>query len=233
MVRLGSSRAQCRETVGVALATLLVSACGLAAGLLISGCSSSNQTGLVNMWRDRYQNQPMSKLLIVGFQKDLAARRNWEDPFAEELRKQGVTAVPSYTLFPGDLPDTQQVVEVVGRDGYDGVVMTRPLSSTVEIKWVPGYVREVPSLQYATWSSVYHDYHRGVYEPDSVETHVLVSVRDRSVEHARAGTPRLDRDHGTDLGSAGVAGDQREDRSRAEGAGASRLALKTASPRSW
>src|SRR5688572_188903 len=173
MVRLGSSRAQCRETVGVALATLLVSACGLAAGLLISGCSSSNQTGLVNMWRDRYQNQPMSKLLIVGFQKDLAARRNWEDPFAEELRKQGVTAVPSYTLFPGDLPDTQQVVEAVGRDGYDGVVMTRPLSSTVEIKWVPGYVREVPSLQYATWSSVYHDYHRGVYEPDSVETHVL------------------------------------------------------------
>jgi hypothetical protein len=173
MVRLGSSRAQCRETVGVARATLLVSACGLAAGLLISGCSSSNQTGLVNMWRDRYQNQPMSKLLIVGFQKDLAARRNWEDPFAEELRKQGVTAVPSYTLFPGDLPDTQQVVEAVGRDGYDGVVMTRPLSSTIEIKWVPGYVREVPSLQYATWSSVYHDYHRGVYEPDSVETHVL------------------------------------------------------------
>jgi hypothetical protein len=159
--------------VGVALATLLVSGCGLAAGLLLSGCSSSNQSGLVNMWRDRYQNQPMSKLLIVGFQKDLAARRNWEDPFAEELRKQGATAVPSYTLFPGDLPDTQQVVAAVGRDGYDGVVMTRPLSSTVEIKWVPGYVREVPSLQYATWSSVYHDYHRGVYEPDSVETYVL------------------------------------------------------------
>jgi hypothetical protein len=173
MVRRGSSRPRCRARVGVALATLLVSGCGLAAGLLLSGCSSSNQSGLVNMWRDRYQNQPMSKLLIVGFQKDLAARRNWEDPFAEELRKQGATAVPSYTLFPGDLPDTHQVVEAVGRDGYDGVVMTRPLSSTVEIKWVPGYVREVPSLQYATWSSVYHDYHRGVYEPDSVETYVL------------------------------------------------------------
>lgn len=173
MVRRGLSRPRGRATVGVALTALLVSACGLAAGLFIAGCSSSNQSGLVNMWRDRYQNQPMSKLLIIGLQKDLASRRNWEDPFAQELTKHGVTAVPSYTLFPGDLPDTQQVVEVVVRDGYDGVVMTRPLSSTVEIKWVPGYVREVPSLQYASWRSVYDDYHRRVYEPGYVETYVL------------------------------------------------------------
>ena len=115
-----------------------------------------------------------SKLLIIGIQKDQATRRNWEDRFTEELTKHGVAAVPAYTLFPGDLPDTQRVVEVVQREGYDGVVMTRPLASTVESRWVPGYVRNIPELGYDPWYGVYYNYYRRVYEPGYVETDQVV-----------------------------------------------------------
>ena len=173
MSRRGPSRPPGRSHVRAALAALWIVAGGLTAGLLSVGCSATN-TSLVNMWRDPSYNQPMSKLLIIGVQKDQATRRNWEDRFTEELTRHGVTAVPAYTLFPGDLPDTQRVVEVVQREGYDGVVMTRPLASTVESRWVPGYVRDVPSLGYDPWYGVYYNYYRRVYEPGYVETDQVV-----------------------------------------------------------
>jgi hypothetical protein len=168
MIRPGSSRSAGRSILGAALAAFLISAGGLTAG-----CSSTN-TSLVNMWRDPDYRQPMSKLLIIGIQKDQATRRNWEDRFAEELVQHGVAAVPSYSLFPGDLPDTQRVIEVVRREGYDGVVMTRPLSSTVESRWVSGYVREIPTLGYDPWYGVYYNYYRRVYEPGYVEADRVV-----------------------------------------------------------
>ena len=173
MLRRGT-RPSSRSTVRAALAALLIStAGGITAGLLGMGCSATN-TSLVNMWRDPSYNERMSKLLIIGIQKDQATRRNWEDRFAEELMKHNVAAVPSYTLFPGDLPDTQRVVEMVRSQGYDGVLMARPLSSTVESRWVRGYVRDVPSVGYDPWYGVYYNYYRRVYEPGYVETDQVV-----------------------------------------------------------
>jgi hypothetical protein len=173
MVRQEFPRPAGRSIVRAALAALLVSTCGLAAGVLATGCSSTN-TSLVNMWRDPDFQSPMSKILILGIHKDQASRRNWEDRFAEELRQEGVTAVPSYSLFPGELPDTQRVVEAVQRETYDGVLMARPLSTTVETRYVPGYVRTVPALGYDPWWGVYYNYYRRVYEPGYVETDRVV-----------------------------------------------------------
>lgn len=123
------------------------------------------------MWRDQYYGGTMSKLLVIGIQKDQATRRNWEDRFAEELQRQGVTAVASYKLFPAEVPDTQVVVQTVRSEGYDGVLMARPLGAADETKWVPGYIREVPALQYEPWYGIYYNHYRRMYEPGYVETY--------------------------------------------------------------
>ena len=173
MVRSGSLRPQGRASQWAAVAALSVFLVSVPTGLILSGCSTTS-TSLVNMWRDPSYTTRMSRLLVIGIQKDQATRRNWEDRFAEELQKHGTTAVPSYTLFQGDLPDTQRVIEVVRRVGYDGVLMARPLGTQTEARWVPGYVREVPALGYDPWYGVYYNYYRRVYEPGYVENDQIV-----------------------------------------------------------
>lgn len=173
MVRSGSHRPAGRASQGAVVAALFVFLASVPTGLILSGCSTTN-TSLVNMWRDPSYNTRMSRILVIGIQKDQATRRNWEDRFAEELQKRGTTAVPSYTLFQGELPDTQRVIEVVRREGYDGVLMTRPLGVQTESRWVPGYVREVPALGYDPWYGVYYNYYRRVYEPGYVENDQVV-----------------------------------------------------------
>src|SRR5689334_8028861 len=81
--------------------------CALAWGL--AGCGS--QTSLTNMWRDpTFSSPPMTKVLVIAVKRDPAMRRIWEDGMTQEMSEHGVKAVPSYQLFPGDLPDTQQVI---------------------------------------------------------------------------------------------------------------------------
>src|SRR5262245_20836152 len=118
----------------VALAAL---ACALAC--VLAGCGT--QTSLTNMWRDpTFSAPPMSKVLVIAVKRDPALRRIWEEGLNKEMDEHGVSAVPSYQLFPGDLPDTQQVIESVRSQGFDGVLITHSLGTEVSQHYVPGYV---------------------------------------------------------------------------------------------
>jgi len=141
--------------------------CALAWGL--AGCGS--QTSLTNMWRDpTFSSPPMTKVLVIAVKRDPAMRRIWEDGMTQEMREHGVKAVPSYQLFPGDLPDTQQVIEGVRSQGFDGVVLTHSLGTEVSQHYVPGYVTSAPAMGYDPWYGVYYTYYHHIYEPGYVET---------------------------------------------------------------
>ena len=136
------------------------------------GCASS--TTLTNMWRDPEYSRPMHGVLVIGMLRNPAARRNWEDQMVDELSARGVSASPSYQMFPGDLPDTDAVITGVSRQGYDGVMLVHPLGSESQSHYVPGYVRSVPSLGYDPWYGTYYNYYRRIYEPGYVETEQVV-----------------------------------------------------------
>src|SRR5258708_5676063 len=84
----------------------------------LSGCGSAGT--LSNMWRDpSFESAPMKKVFIIAVRKDPVRRRLWEDGFVTELGKHGVTATPSYKLFPDALPDTAQSIEAIRTNGFD------------------------------------------------------------------------------------------------------------------
>jgi len=142
------------------------------AGALVTGLAGcGSQTSLTNMWRDpTFSSPPMTKVLVIAVKRDPALRRIWEDGMSHEMDEHGVRSVPSYQLFPGDLPDTQQVIESVRSQGFDGVVITHSLGTEVSQHYVPGYVTTAPAMGYDPWYGVYYTYYHHIYEPGYVET---------------------------------------------------------------
>ncbi|HEY2924832.1 MAG TPA: hypothetical protein VGJ98_07675 [Candidatus Eisenbacteria bacterium] len=153
---------------------LLLVACA-AAGIL-GGCSSGTQ--LVDMWKDpTAPSTPIRKMLVVAIRKDPLSRRIWEDGFVTALEKRGVTATPSYNMFPNAAPDTVQIERAVREHEFDGVLLTHRLGATTQTTYVPGYTRLEPVWVRSRWSNAYHTYWREVYEPGYTETDQVVRHR--------------------------------------------------------
>jgi len=145
-------------------------ACIAAAELV--GCASS---GLVNVWMDpQYAAAPMTNMLVVAMKPDVARRRLWEDAFADALRRRGVTATPSYQLFPDALPDTSGIIAAVRENSYDGCLVTVKLPSEITTQDVPGYTTDSLVVRYDPWSRWYYNYYEQIYTPGYTETQTIV-----------------------------------------------------------
>ena len=138
----------------------------------LAGCASS---GLVNVWMDpQYAAAPMTNMLVVAMKPDIARRRLWEDAFADALRRRGVTATPSYQLFPDVLPDTNGIVAAVHENSYDGCLVTVKLPSEITTQEVPGYTTDSLVVRYDPWSHWYYNYYEQVCRPGYTETQTIV-----------------------------------------------------------
>jgi len=155
----------------------------VASAMFVGGCSSSQ---LVNMWKDPdHPVKPIDKAYVVGLKKDPAKRRLIEDAFVDELTRIGLSAVPSYREFTTTLPDTQQVTDVVKRDGYNGVIVIVPLATETRETYVPGYASTVPTgyyggygyRSYGYWGGYYHPAYTTIYEPGYVDREDVVRIR--------------------------------------------------------
>lgn len=138
------------------------------AALSVTGCS---RTSLNNMWHDpSYSGKPMKNLLVIGIRKNDGGRRIWEDAFVASLKDKGAQATPSYRLFPNALPDTDQVVDKVRENGYDGVLIVSRMDPGTATNYVPGYTTVQPITHYNAWRGYYTTHYREVYTPGYTET---------------------------------------------------------------
>jgi hypothetical protein len=119
----------------------------------------------------------VANAVVVAVKNDATYRRIWEDAFVAELGAVGVNAVASYRDFPSALPDTQQVVDMVRRGGYDGVLTIVGLGSETQQTYVPGYVTTMPVTYYSRWSGYYGVYYQDVYQPGYTTTDKIVRQR--------------------------------------------------------
>jgi hypothetical protein len=123
------------------------------------------------MWKDPFFVQkPLTKVLVIGVRKDPVRRRLWEDTFAGELTAHGVAATASYTLFPNALPDTQQAVEAIRTNGFDGVLVSRRLQPSANLQYMPGYTTSDPVTRYDAWANRYYFMYQEVDHPSYVDT---------------------------------------------------------------
>jgi len=147
-------------------------------GIFAAGFFGCGSAQLVNVWKNPEQPKTVfTNMLVITMKRDAAVRRLWEDNFVNALRKHGVTATPSYELFPTELPDTLQVVAAVRDNGYDGVVTTSPMPYKTADQYMPGYITQVPVYRYDPWYNTYSVYYRDIYEPGYIAVDTIIRYR--------------------------------------------------------
>jgi len=151
-------------------ALLREAALGMLAAMSCIGleCTSS---GLTDTWMDpSFTGPPMTSMLVIAVKRSAVSRRIWEDGLVAALSSHGVTAIPSYRLYPNAPPDTQQVVAAVQDHHCDGVLLIRRLPTQRTTYDRPGSVQQLSETRYdklrQTYYTVYHD----VYEPGFTDT---------------------------------------------------------------
>jgi hypothetical protein len=113
---------------------------------LMAGCASSE---LVDIWSDSsFQSPSLNKMLVISVSKNSVQRRMWEDAFSAELAKHNVAATPSYRLFPDAVPDTNQIMQIVGSNSFDGVLVCRRLPPETNTQYMQGYVTTEQGMRY-------------------------------------------------------------------------------------
>jgi hypothetical protein len=165
------------DSKGVTISLTITSVLLISAmALLAVGCGS---TKLVNVWQDpAFEQRPMDKVLVVGMQQDNMRRRLWEDAFVETIkqRDEPIAAVPSYTLFPDNIPDTVAVKEQVQNRGFDGVLVVTGIAKEEYLQKYPGYYAEQPVTRYSPWWNAYYTHYETVYYPGYIERETAVRV---------------------------------------------------------
>jgi hypothetical protein len=127
---------------------------------LIAGCVSSE---LVDIWSDSsFQPPSLNKMLVISVSKNPVQRRMWEDAFSAELVKHNVTVTPSYRLFPDAVPDTNQFMQIVGSNSFDGVLVTRRLPSELKTEYVQGYITNEQNTRYDRRRDRFNTYYREI-----------------------------------------------------------------------
>ena len=139
--------------------------------ILIESCSTSV---LVDEWNDpSFHESPLNKILVIAIRKNPVQRRIWEDAFVREFSKKHVQATSSYKLFPDALPDTDQVIETVQKNGFDGILITRILQKETETHYVESYISTESKTRYNPFRNMYSTYYRDVEHPGYVDSSIV------------------------------------------------------------
>jgi hypothetical protein len=145
----------------------------IALALVLTGCAG---TKLVSQWRDPATTQlKYAKVLAVMMTPETLTRRSAEDSLVRIIGPE--KAVASYTIFPGDKAPEQEAAKArLLADGFDGVVILRPVESRTEVQYVPGTVAYVPTYG-SLWGPGYWGHGWGaVYEPGYTTQQTIVRV---------------------------------------------------------
>src|ERR1035437_9722174 len=139
--------------------------------ILVESCSTSV---LVEEWNDpSFHESPLNKILIIAIRKNPVQRRIWEDAFVREFSKKHVQVTSSYKLFPEAFPDTDQVIETVQKNGFDGILITRILQKETETHYVESYISTESKTMYNPFRNMYSTYYRDVEHPGFVDSSIV------------------------------------------------------------
>jgi len=119
----------------------------VALALLAAACGS--QTSVVNSWKDpTVPVRQYQKILAVYISNDLTARRTAEDVMAQNIPR----TTAAYRVVPeGLLKDADKAKAWVQEQGYDALILMRPVAADKETSYVPGSAYSVPYGSRSAW----------------------------------------------------------------------------------
>ncbi len=106
----------------------------------ISGCSAS--TGSVTSERaSSHEGTRFNNILVIGVAADYEGRSRFERKLASKLRASGTAATAMYVAAGGNKPIEREAIEdLVKNNGYDAVLISRPLSRDADASMKTGSV---------------------------------------------------------------------------------------------
>lgn len=111
----------------------------VAAAASVGACAT--KTSVTQVWSAQMPEttQPMRKIVVMATRMDEANRRVLEDSFVAALGEHGVEGVPSYRLFPDQLPPREQAQQAVDSVGADGILTANFKGVREQLSYSPGY----------------------------------------------------------------------------------------------
>jgi hypothetical protein len=144
---------------------------------LLASCGTTQFT---NLWKDPSYSAPqLKKLMVIAFRRDQVNRRMWEDAFVTAIGSQKTTAsaVPSYHLFPNEIPQPDSIKEISKAQGYDGILIVSKIERDTLTNQFPGYTSNELVTEYShKWKS-YVTHYEDVYHAGRTDTSTAVSVQ--------------------------------------------------------
>ncbi len=125
-------------------------------------------------------------MLVVSIRNNARNRRMWEDAFVSALVLHGVTATPSYRLFPDALPDTDQIMIAIQSNKFDGILVDRRLPTIKNATYVPGYQTTEQEVRYSPFSKEYRTFYHEVEHPGYIDTQ-RIAIQEISVSTTKEG----------------------------------------------
>jgi hypothetical protein len=87
-------------------------------------------------------------MIVISVSKDLVYRQVWEEAFSVELEKHNVAATPSYRMFENAVPDTNQIIQIIKSNGFDGILVYRRLLPETKTKYKQGFEMSESNMVY-------------------------------------------------------------------------------------
>ena len=135
---------------------------------LMAGCATSE---LVDKWSDSsFQGPPLKKVLVISVSPNSMQRHNWEDAFSVGLATHNVAGTPSYRVFPNAVPDTDQVLQIIRSDGFDGVLLIRRLPAETSTQFKPGYMTSEKRQRYYSQTDRLMTYYAYIHHDAYIDT---------------------------------------------------------------
>jgi hypothetical protein len=121
----------------------------------VVGCAATTTFDGVWVNPEASHRIPVKNVLVVAINRDPTARRIYEDTMVAQLAPRGIKAQASYKMFPDDVPPPPTVVEAAVRGaGVDGVLVSRVMRETTDIRVTPGHAYG-PAGFAGMWSGAY------------------------------------------------------------------------------
>lgn len=162
---------------------------GLGMGILLVGCASS---AIKSSWVDpQFRFANYKKVMVWAIAKEDVARRTFEDQCAKSWSQYGVTAVPSYPVFPGpDRPTQDALGQYLTSNNIGAVLVVQVKSSNTVVVQNPAVTTTTyqPSMVGGGYGGGYYGYAEASYtqvnQPATTSEYQVLTIASRLFDTA-------------------------------------------------
>lgn len=139
---------------------------------------NESKTTVPGSWRNpEHSDQTFSSFFVIGIGRNDARRRLYENRMVQALERHGAKAQASWSVFPdSEELNKEDVLAVVAKGGFDGVILTQVLGVDQQHQYVEGRTTYVPTSNVDLYMPDYDQKYDVVREPGYYETKTTFNV---------------------------------------------------------